>query len=517
MDKRTKTLSLTVCVSMALGTSGCASTTNTVLGCAWGAAVGTVGGLIAGKGDLKYAAVGAAAGLIVGCGVGYYMDQREEELAKQAEANGFKPEFERLQMSDGKPTFSVDAEEDVIASQVALTTDKPMFRSGASQISDPKIRTQLDSFLAQYVKTLDRKSKVYVVGHTDSSGSASMNQRLSEKRAYYIAQRLNQLGLEKNRIFYEGVGENQPIAPNESAEGRSKNRRFELVDVFVDDVAKSAASLEQVLQVSKSKKQRIENVMTPEALAYKAKQKEIAVAKDKAEKEGTNVPKPKPVVANKTKQSIAKAPVKKTNVKDQNALNLYGQPLDGGASGRLISSRLGNYIDDSLSLFPKAYAADNSMIQSCGFSEPKAESTIKSLGNVNYQPAIGEGLPTLFGNYWYGKATSPTGANETMVVLGPVFIAKETFEAAKHPEIMFTKDYKSSSQKPNYSYQNTVETYRGDDTVLYRIYPTSSKAKFECADVIFNSKGSLNTEHAEIIYNSKGTTFSRVMELKTII
>ncbi len=519
MEKKYKVLTVALCVSTILSTTGCASTSNVsnmVLGCAWGATVGTVAGLIAGKGNIEYAIGGAAVGLIAGCGVGYYMDEREEEIAKHAEENGFKTEFERLQIQDGKTNFSVDAEDDVIASQVALTTDKPMFKSGASTISDAKMRRQLDAFLVEYVRTLDKKSKIYVVGHTDSSGSAAYNQKLSEKRAYYIAKRLNQFGLDKDRIFFEGVGENQPITSNATKSGMAKNRRFELIDVFVDDVAKGAASLDQVVQVSQSKKQRIENVMTPVALERQAEEKAHKVALIKAEKEGTSLDKIQ-VSPNKSIKSTAKTPSSDVNVKDVNPLNLHGKPLDNTASSEQLVGKLGSFVDDSWGVFPKAHASDLASVKSCGISEPKVQSKIKTLGSTVYEPSVAKGLPALYGTYWYGKATSPLNKNETMVVLGPVFVNKDTFKSEKQPQIHFTKNYQSSKQKPNYSYKNTVEIYRGDNTLLYRVYPSSKNAKFDCADLIFNAKGQKSTQHAEIVYSSKGTTFSRVMELKTNI
>ncbi|WP_087016524.1 OmpA family protein [Thaumasiovibrio subtropicus] len=72
-------------------------------------------------------------------------------------------------------------------------------------------------------------SQLYVIGHTDSRGSAEYNQKLSEKRATTVAAYLEQyFNIEESRIFIEGRGEEQPIATNETDEGRQQNRRVEV-------------------------------------------------------------------------------------------------------------------------------------------------------------------------------------------------------------------------------------------------------------------------------------------------
>ncbi|MNH40347.1 Outer membrane porin F precursor [compost metagenome] len=67
-----------------------------------------------------------------------------------------------------------------------------------------------------------------MVGHTDSVGSDAYNQALSERRASSVAEYLLSQGVAPNKITSEGKGESQPIADNETEEGRAKNRRVEL-------------------------------------------------------------------------------------------------------------------------------------------------------------------------------------------------------------------------------------------------------------------------------------------------
>jgi outer membrane protein OmpA-like peptidoglycan-associated protein len=73
------------------------------------------------------------------------------------------------------------------------------------------------------------ESKIVVEGHTDSQGSASLNQDLSVKRAQSVRDYLVSRGIASDRITAQGIGSSRPIAPNNTAEGRADNRRVEIV------------------------------------------------------------------------------------------------------------------------------------------------------------------------------------------------------------------------------------------------------------------------------------------------
>ncbi|MDX1527790.1 MAG: OmpA family protein, partial [Gammaproteobacteria bacterium] len=77
--------------------------------------------------------------------------------------------------------------------------------------------------LKMYDKTL-----VEVAGHTDSVGGEDMNQSLSERRANTVTQYLAGRGVAEQRFLVAGFGESKPVATNDTAEGRSLNRRVEI-------------------------------------------------------------------------------------------------------------------------------------------------------------------------------------------------------------------------------------------------------------------------------------------------
>ena len=75
--------------------------------------------------------------------------------------------------------------------------------------------------------------KVVIEGHTDNSGSAEYNKKLSQQRAEAVKQYMVEKGIEANRLKAKGFGEEKPIASNDTEEGRQKNRRVEAAVDYV--------------------------------------------------------------------------------------------------------------------------------------------------------------------------------------------------------------------------------------------------------------------------------------------
>jgi outer membrane protein OmpA-like peptidoglycan-associated protein len=100
-----------------------------------------------------------------------------------------------------------------------------MFETGMSELrgSTPENLDKLVAFLNRF----DTRT-VIIEGHTDSVGSESSNQALSSRRADSVRSYLSNHGITNSRISSFGLGENSPIADNESATGRQLNRRVEV-------------------------------------------------------------------------------------------------------------------------------------------------------------------------------------------------------------------------------------------------------------------------------------------------
>jgi OOP family OmpA-OmpF porin len=110
------------------------------------------------------------------------------------------------------------AEKVTFAADVLFDFDKATLK--------PEGRTKLDE-LASKVKDVNLEV-VIAIGHTDSIGSDTYNQRLSVRRAESVKAYLVSKGVEPNRVYTEGKGEKQPVASNKTKDGRQKNRRVEI-------------------------------------------------------------------------------------------------------------------------------------------------------------------------------------------------------------------------------------------------------------------------------------------------
>ena len=138
--------------------------------------------------------------------VGYYMDRQEEKLHDQLSGTG---------------VTVVRVGETIVLSMPGSAT----FASGSSDV-ESKFYPVLDSV----VVVLDEFNQTYVdvIGHTDSKGSKEYNQRLSEKRARSVAHYLESRAVISERLAADGMGEAEPIANNDTREGRAMNRRVEI-------------------------------------------------------------------------------------------------------------------------------------------------------------------------------------------------------------------------------------------------------------------------------------------------
>lgn len=478
---------LSVATAVSLSLAGCVSTaSNTQIGCTAGALLGAV---IGHKLDKKSGAiVGGAVGALVGCGIGHYLDEREKKLAELAKQNEMKTSFERVSIDAEKgTTFNRNATENVVASAVSISTEQPLFDTDKAVITDPAQLARLRAFLTGYLTTLDSQSKIYVVGHTDATGSASHNQQLSEQRARFIAEQLVALGARQEQLFYEGVGENQPIANNDSDSGRASNRRFELHDVLTSDKA-NPVSVSQISTISTAKKQRLDNVLNSVSVNSKPKVSNVSVASKPASKTKK---------ATQTKEASAR----------QDPLGLGGMPLDQFQFD--LIAKLG-VAEQERGLFSKAYASDLP-VQSCAFAEPVVQSKLRSYNGQEIVTAnVSDSLPNLYGTMWWAKV------NDTGVALGPVGIAKESMQPTRQPVFNFYRNYKGGNASPDFAVPVSVETYRGQDAVLVRMYAKVENTPFRCSDVVFSTKGESRTKTTGVIYADNGQLFGREVELSLV-
>ena len=108
-----------------------------------------------------------------------------------------------------------------------LTDDKIKFSSGRAQLTD-QAGQELDQLVAK-LKADNQPVFVEIQGHTDATGSDAVNQQLGLKRAEAVRMHLARAGLPLARMATISYGETAPLADNNTREGRSTNRRVQLI------------------------------------------------------------------------------------------------------------------------------------------------------------------------------------------------------------------------------------------------------------------------------------------------
>ena len=201
-------MSLIMILSTVLVLSGCASWNKTqkgaVVGTAAGGSMGAVIGRASGNTALG-AIIGAAVGGATGAVIGHQMDKQAEEIKNTV------PDAKVERVGEG---IVVE-----FSSNVLFAFDKSNLSKDA--------KTNLDKLVIVLNNYPD--TDIEVQGHTDSKGSEAYNQTLSEKRANAVSGYLSGKSIRNRRVTIKGFGETVPKYDNETAEGRTQNRRVEFL------------------------------------------------------------------------------------------------------------------------------------------------------------------------------------------------------------------------------------------------------------------------------------------------
>jgi len=204
-----------VALAMTLGATGCADMNaeqrGTATGAGIGAALGGILGASTSHGGGGRAAGGAAIGAAVGAVAGNIWSKRMESQKQAMEQATRGTGVQVSQTSDNRLKME-------IPSDISFDTNRADIKSNFRPILD------------RFASTLNENpaTTVTIIGHTDSTGSDSINQPLSVERASHTRDYLSTKGVSPTRIVVEGRGAREPIASNDDNSGRARNRRVEI-------------------------------------------------------------------------------------------------------------------------------------------------------------------------------------------------------------------------------------------------------------------------------------------------
>jgi outer membrane protein OmpA-like peptidoglycan-associated protein len=216
--KKVKYAAITLILVISVFIYGCGASNAVKGGVIGGVSGGVVGGVIGDQYDntVLGAIIGAAVGGTAGVLIGNYMDKQADEMARDIEGAKIERVGEGI-----KITFD---------SGILFAVNSSTLESSAKNNIG-----KLSVILNKYSDT-----NILVTGHTDYDGTEQYNQTLSEGRAKSVSNYVMSRGVNYSRLSVIGLGEGEPAASNETAEGKRLNRRVEIA-IFANEDLKNAA------------------------------------------------------------------------------------------------------------------------------------------------------------------------------------------------------------------------------------------------------------------------------------
>jgi outer membrane protein OmpA-like peptidoglycan-associated protein len=209
---------ITIILGLSVFIYGCGTSNAVKGGVIGGVSGGVVGGVIGDQYDntVLGAIIGAAVGGTAGALIGNYMDNQADEMDRDIEG----AKIER------------------VGEGIKITFDSGILFAVNSSTLEPIAKTnirKLGVILNKYPDT-----NILVTGHTDFDGTEQYNQSLSEGRAKSVSGYIMSRGINSHRLSVIGLGEGEPVATNETTEGKKLNRRVEIA-IFANEDLKDAA------------------------------------------------------------------------------------------------------------------------------------------------------------------------------------------------------------------------------------------------------------------------------------
>ena len=135
------------------------------------------------------------------------------------------------------PIASLPTVDECVADIKRIGTEQKITFEPGSAVVDASARPALDALANVFSECEELDFEIEIGGHTDSQGSEGGNQRISEERAQAVQEELLQRGVKTLQLTAVGYGETQPIADNETEEGREANRRIDFKRVYLAPAA----------------------------------------------------------------------------------------------------------------------------------------------------------------------------------------------------------------------------------------------------------------------------------------
>lgn len=481
------------------------------IGIAGGAILGLIIGNSVGDGKAGARTTGALLGSLVGGFIGADMDRKRCELSKVAKRYNLDMTFSVINASgevintatSSKTGDSAGTDKAVIGTTLTVRDKEGVvghFESGSDQIT-PKAREYFAAIATQYgtknmlegqtdpkrreeISKQIAQRRIFLVGHTDDTGSSDLNASLAERRAKAVASFLRQQGIAETALYFQGAGETLPIADNRTEAGRSANRRVEIVEVTDE------ANFKKYLDARKPDYQfyRPVDVASPPGSNKPATTAPIVI------------PSVKPPTVAVRPGTVTPAEVEPSAIPNMKPplINFGGSPYSPQEATLKVSALLPE--KSNFGFLSKAYANDAVVLTDCTSDRPRAAGVVKSLRDSSSYKT-NEHMPQLFGKTWADNV------NGNLVVINRLAILRDGGTPANLPELkVYAQHNPSNVKKPVISEEPRVNSYLVGQGVLYRLFPRS-EGGIKCMDLLFATDGSTSAKGGKLVYPAGPTLY----------
>ena len=457
----------------------------------YGTALGCIGGAALGSGltylitkDAGKAVAGGLIGGIAGCAVGNVWQKREKALAKIAAEEHITIVTTSLQSQEKSGRQAVGI--------VAQVEDSGMFDTDSAQLSAGGLR-QIEK-IAAAMKEGDQNGVVLVVGHTDATGNASWNQKLSENRAQTVGRILQHAGLDPQRLYFQGAGASRPVADNRSATGRAANRRVEIVGLA------NEALLKQRLEQEGSNLAYLRYGTRTTA----ATQRTAVASADRSARRDVKPHGVQPKTASRPSvtatESVSQAALPASaSANGKNWIDFGGQPVSSSTASLAASLKPRS---SGFSLISQANASG--VTESCLSDSARVSGVARNLasGKAVETHATTDYFTGMNGRAWAGLV------NNHLVTLSPVSVLKENATVVGHPKVYITRNYQNSGNRhADPAIGAVANAWEGEESILYRVYlPADSQQPLSCIDLLV-PKNATKAQQGQLFYRSHSSAY----------
>lgn len=463
----------------------------TLLGAVLGHQVNNKGGALA----------GAGVGALVGGLIGNDMDRKKCELSKLAKKYSLD-----MTVTEIKPESIDGGASETKSRPIGLSVSiRDQESGGQFQVGSDRLTPNAQAYFAEianefsYSKQLARlpananaesrravellkTKRLLIIGHTDDSGNSQLNADLSERRARALATVFEQAGISSGNLFFQGAGETLPIADNRTTEGRTKNRRVEIVDLTDEKMFRQYLATRN----ARTEFYRVEDKPRTQSAKVASATDHSNVKKGESRSVGKALPSKVAV----TEQAPQVMPIKSAKPAP---FDFGGMPSDTKVAvldiGPMASSSSG------FNILPLAQANDSPVTRSCEFDKPRIANGVKSLKD-NKEISTAEYMPGLYGTSWTDSV------NGNLVALTRVAVLRDGGAPVGKPQLLVYKNYKpGSNAKPDYTVSPEVNTYKGQKALLYRVFVGGP---INCLDIVIPNSDPSSTKGSWLYYDAEG-------------